>query len=105
LRWAWALFSLKVIPKPLKFFFKVVSPDDREVQLQQMREPSVFLGSKVPRVLQQDEAGLFKIDPLLVSQSSDFRSSDLVDGPVQVLDDMKAIEDQGGLRGMVLNRS
>ena len=50
---------LKVIPKPLKFFFKVVSSDDREVELQQMRESSVFLGSKVPRVLQQDEPGFF----------------------------------------------
>ena len=50
---------LKVIPKPLKFFFKVVSSDDREVELQQMRESSIFLGSKVPRVLQQDEPGFF----------------------------------------------
>jgi len=96
---------LKVIPKPLKFFFQVVSPDDREIEFEQVGEPSVFFGSEVPRVLQQDEAGLFEIDSLLVSQSSDFRSSDLVDGPAQVLNYMEPIEDQGGLRGMVLNRS
>ena len=30
-------FFLKVIPKPLEFFFQVVSPDDRKVKFKQMR--------------------------------------------------------------------
>ena len=98
-------FFLEVVPKPLEFLFEIVSPDDRKVEFQQMREPSVFLGGEIPRVLQQDEPSLFEIDSLLMSQPSDFCSSDLVKGPIQVLDDMEAIENQGGLKRMVLNRS
>ncbi len=88
---------LKVIPKPLEFFFQVVSPDDREIEFEQVGELSVFFGSEIPRVLQQDEPGLFQIDYLLVRQSSDFRSSNLVDGPTQVLDHMEPIENKSGL--------
>ena len=98
-------FFLKVIPKPLEFLLEVVSPDDGKVEFKQIRESSMFFGGKVPGILQQNEASLFEIDPLLMSQPSDFRSSSFVNGPIQVLYDMKAIKDQGGLRGMLLNRS
>lgn len=98
-------FFLEVIPKPLEFLFEIVSPDDRKVEFKQMREPSAFLGGEIPRILQQDEPSLFEIDSLLMSQPFDFCPSDLVKGPIQVLDDMEAIENQGGLRRMVLNRS
>ena len=75
-------FSLEVIPKPLEFFFKVVGPDNRKVEFEQMGEPSVFLGGEIPGVFEQDETGFFQIDHLLMSQPSDLLC---------------------GLRGMALN--
>jgi len=97
-------FFREVIPKPLEFFFKVVGPEDRKIKFEQMREPSVFLGGEIPGAFEQDEASFFQIDHLLMSQPSYLLPSDLIEGLIQMLDDMEAIKNQCGLRGMALNR-
>ena len=95
---------LNIIPKLLKCLFQIISPNEGKVELQQTREPSVFVGSEIPRVLEQDEPSPFEIDPFLASQPFELGLSDFVEGPIQVLDDMEAIEDQSGLRGILSNR-
>ena len=86
-------FFLKVIPKPLEFLFQIISPDDRKVEFKQTREPPVFLGSEIPRVLEQDEPSLFEIDHLLMSQPSDFGPSNFIKVSIQVLDDIITYND------------
>jgi len=95
---------LNIIPKLLECLFQIISPNEGKVELQQTREPSVFVGSEIPRGLEQDAPSPFEIDPFLGSQPFDLGLSNLVEGLIQVLDDMEAIEDQGGLRGMLSNR-
>ena len=46
-------FFLEVITKPLEFLLEVVSPDDREGDMQ-LGESATFLGSQISRVLEQD---------------------------------------------------
>jgi hypothetical protein len=94
---------LPVVPEALKLFFEVVGPDKGQVKFQEMRESAAFLGGQVPGILQENKASPFQVDFIFPSQFSDFGSSYFIQGSVQMLDDMEAIKDQSGLRGMGLN--
>ncbi len=96
---------LAIIPKPLKFFFEVVSPDDGQIEFEEVRESPVFFGSQIPSVLQEDKASLFQVHFLFSRQFSDFGPADFVQGLVEMLDDMESVEDQASLRGPRLNGS
>lgn len=56
-----------------------------------MGEPSVFPGGETPRVFKQEGPSLFEIDSFLRSQPSDLLPSDLIEGLIQVLDDVDPI--------------
>jgi hypothetical protein len=62
-----------------------------------------FLG-KISGIIHQGKASLFEIDPLSMSQPSGLCFSNFINASIQVMEDMEVIKDQGGLRGMLLNR-
>jgi hypothetical protein len=65
----------------------------------------MFLGGRIPRILEQDKASPLEDDALIVTQPSHPSSSNVVNRPIQMLHPMEKAKGQGGLKGMLLDPS
>jgi hypothetical protein len=68
-----------------------------------MAEAVSFVGSEVPRSLEQEEAGVLQVWALGLGQLSDFLPADLIEGVVEEALDVEAVEDDLGVRAAALD--
>jgi len=94
---------LTVAPEELESFFEIVSPDDGRIPTHQGGERLAFAGTQAPGVLQQQEASSLKDGLLLPHQALHFAAPDLIHGPVEVLHEGKAVEEDLSLGSIVPN--
>jgi len=65
----------------------------------------MFLGGRVPRILEWNKASPLEDNALVVTQPSHLSSSNVVNRPIQMLHPMEKAKGQGGLKGMLLDPS
>src|SRR5215470_2157737 len=85
--------GLTVAPKELKGFLQVIGADDGRVPAHQGGKTLPFVGPQVPRVLEQQKAGALKRGLLQPAQTVHLTTPDFIEGPVQMLHQMKAVEE------------
>ena len=64
----------------------------------------MFLGGRVPRILEWNKASPLEDNALVVTQPSHLGSSNVVDRSIQMLHPMEKAKGQGGLKGMLVDR-
>src|SRR2546422_4254452 len=92
-----------VVPESLEGFLEVVGTDDGLILLAERRQPCPLLPAEVPGILQPEPASLLEGDPFFAPELSPGLAPHLVHRLAQMLDDVKPIEDDQGLRKVLLN--
>src|SRR5262247_1936985 len=81
-----------VVPEQLERLFPVICAHHRLVPAEQRGQAFFLIWVEIPRILQQQPAAALEPDPLLQTQAADLTAPDFFDGFVEVLDDMKPVE-------------
>src|ERR1700694_103340 len=92
-----------VVPESLEGFLEVVGTDDGLILLAERRQPCPLLPGEGPGILQPEPASLLEGDPFFAPELSPGLAPHLVHRLAQMLDDVKSIEDDQGLRKVLLN--
>src|ERR1043166_9071075 len=101
------LFSpsrLTVAPEELEDLLQVIGADDGSVPAHQSGETLPLLGPQVPRVLEQQETGALKRGLLSPAQAVHFAPPHLIYRPVQMLHQMKAVEENLSVGSVAADR-
>src|SRR6202162_552997 len=91
---------LAVFPEELKGLLEVIGPDDGRIPAHQGGETLPFLGPQVPGVLEQQEPGSLERGFLLAAETVHFTPPHLIHRPVQMLHEMKTVEENLSVRGV-----
>src|SRR5215471_21825962 len=96
--------GLTVGPEELESFLEVVSAHEGCIPANQSRKTLLFLGPQLPGILQQQEARLLEASLFATTEPAHFVPPNLVQRPVQMLHQMKAVEENLSIRSLVSDR-